>query len=92
MVMKKSIGRTLSQIDVVANASVRIHEDFFSSHRDYHHRSQDEIAELRSSSLQYPREFLFASRISLTVEVVSLAGGKDGYDDCESSHALYVSG
>jgi hypothetical protein len=37
MAMKKSIGRTLAQIDVVANTSVRIHEDFFNSHRDYHH-------------------------------------------------------
>jgi hypothetical protein len=36
MAMKKSIGRTLAQIDVVANTSVRIHEDFFNSHKDYH--------------------------------------------------------
>jgi hypothetical protein len=28
----KSIGRTLAQIDVAANTSVRIHEDFFNSH------------------------------------------------------------
>jgi hypothetical protein len=35
MAMKKSIGRTLAQIDVVANTSVRIHEDFFNSHRIY---------------------------------------------------------
>jgi hypothetical protein len=41
MAMKKSIGRTLAQIDVVANTSVRIHEDFFNSHRDYHHLSQN---------------------------------------------------
>jgi hypothetical protein len=32
MAMKKSIGRTLAQIDVVANTSVCIHEDFFNSH------------------------------------------------------------
>jgi len=32
MAIKKSIGRTLAQIDVVANTSVRIHEDFFNSH------------------------------------------------------------
>jgi hypothetical protein len=31
--MKKSIGRTLAHIDVAANTSVRIHEDFFNSHR-----------------------------------------------------------
>src|SRR4029077_1689907 len=37
MAMKKSIGRTLAQIDVVANTSVRIHEDFFNSHRIYQH-------------------------------------------------------
>jgi hypothetical protein len=42
--MKKSIGRTFPQIDVVANTSVRIHEDFFNSHRDYHQLSQFEIA------------------------------------------------
>jgi len=35
MAMKKSIGRTLAQIDVVANTSVRLHEDFFNSHRDF---------------------------------------------------------
>jgi hypothetical protein len=32
MAMKKSIGRTLAHIDVAANTSVRIHEDFFNSH------------------------------------------------------------
>jgi len=40
MTMKKSIGRTLAHIDVVANTSVHIHErnyeDFFNTHRDYH--------------------------------------------------------
>jgi hypothetical protein len=41
--MKKSIGRTLAQIDVVANTSVCIHEDFFNSHRDYHQLSHFEI-------------------------------------------------
>ena len=35
--MRKSIGRTFPQIDVAANFSVRIHEDFFNTHRDYHH-------------------------------------------------------
>jgi hypothetical protein len=44
MAMKKSIGRTLAQIDVVANTSVCIHEDFFNSHRDYHYLSRFEIA------------------------------------------------
>jgi hypothetical protein len=43
MVRKKSIGRTLAHIDVAANTSVRIHEDFFNSHRDYHHLSHSEI-------------------------------------------------
>jgi hypothetical protein len=33
MAMKKSIGRTLAHIDVAANTSVRIHEDFFNTHR-----------------------------------------------------------
>jgi mannose/fructose/N-acetylgalactosamine-specific phosphotransferase system component IID len=32
MAMRKSIGRTLAQIDVAANTLVRIHEDFFNSH------------------------------------------------------------
>jgi hypothetical protein len=32
MAMKKSIGRTLAHIDVAANTSVRIHEDFFNTH------------------------------------------------------------
>jgi len=41
--MKKSIGRTLAQIDVVANTLVRLHEDFFNSHRDYHQLSHSEI-------------------------------------------------
>ena len=41
MAMKKSIGRTLAHIDVAANTSVRIHEDFFNTHRDYHHLSQN---------------------------------------------------
>jgi hypothetical protein len=41
--MKKSIGRTLAHIDVAADTSVRIHEDFFNSHRDYHQLSQVEI-------------------------------------------------
>jgi hypothetical protein len=39
MAMKKSIGRTLAHIDVAANSSVRIHKDFFNTHRDYHHLS-----------------------------------------------------
>jgi hypothetical protein len=43
MAMNKSIGRTLAQIDVAANTSVRIHEDFFNSHRRYHHLSQSEM-------------------------------------------------
>jgi hypothetical protein len=33
MAMKKSIGRTLAHIDVAADTSGRIHEDFFNSHR-----------------------------------------------------------
>jgi hypothetical protein len=41
--MKKSIGRTLAHIDVAANTSVRIHEDFFNSHSSSHHLSQTEI-------------------------------------------------
>jgi hypothetical protein len=44
MAMKKSIGRTLAHIDVAANTSVRIHEDFFNTHRDYHYLSHFEIA------------------------------------------------
>jgi hypothetical protein len=37
--MKKSIGRTLAHIDVATNTSVRIHEDFFNSHRISQHLS-----------------------------------------------------
>src|ERR1700720_2358864 len=44
MAMKKSIGRTLGDIDVAANTSVRIHGDFFNTHRDYHQLSQCEKA------------------------------------------------
>jgi hypothetical protein len=33
MAMKKSIGRTLAHIDVAANTSVRIQEDFFNTHK-----------------------------------------------------------
>ena len=43
MAMKKSIGRTLAHIDVAANTSVRIQEDFFNTHRDYHYLSLFEI-------------------------------------------------
>jgi hypothetical protein len=43
MAMKKSIGRTLAHIDVAADTSVRIHEDFFNSHRVYHQLSQCDI-------------------------------------------------
>jgi hypothetical protein len=32
MARKKGIGRTLADIDVAANTSVRIHEDFFNTH------------------------------------------------------------
>ncbi|MGC1945591.1 MAG: hypothetical protein WA664_17710, partial [Candidatus Acidiferrales bacterium] len=39
-VMKKSIGRTLAHIDVTANTSVRIHEEFFNSHRIHQHLSR----------------------------------------------------
>ena len=39
MAMKKSIGRTLAHVDVAANTSVRIHEDFFNSHSSYHYLS-----------------------------------------------------
>jgi hypothetical protein len=35
MAMKRSIGRTLAHIDVAANTSVRIHEDFFNTHACY---------------------------------------------------------
>jgi hypothetical protein len=38
--MKKSIGRTLAHVDVAANTSVRIHEDFFNTHRASHYQSQ----------------------------------------------------
>ena len=41
MAMKKSIGRTLAHIDVAANTSVRIHGDFFNTHRDYHYLFSD---------------------------------------------------
>jgi hypothetical protein len=37
--MKKSIGRTLAHIDVAANTSVRIHEDFFNNHSSYHRQT-----------------------------------------------------
>src|SRR6202040_847275 len=37
MAMKKSIGRTLADIDVAANTSVRIHGDFFNTHRISQH-------------------------------------------------------
>ena len=47
MAVKKSINRSLAHIDVAANTSVRIHEDFFNSHRDYHYLSQSEIATVR---------------------------------------------
>jgi len=47
--MMKSIGRTLAQIDVAANTSVRIHEDFFNSHSSYHQLSQN--ATTRASRL-----------------------------------------
>jgi len=40
MAMKKSIGRTLAHIDVAANTSVRIHEDFFNTHPCYRHLSE----------------------------------------------------
>jgi hypothetical protein len=33
--MKKSIGRTFAHIDVAANSSVRIHDDFFNTHAIY---------------------------------------------------------
>src|ERR1700751_351800 len=51
MVMKKSIGRTLAHIDVAANTSVRIHEDFFNSHRDYHYLSENATKDLTSPYL-----------------------------------------
>src|SRR5277367_3483657 len=41
MAMKKSIGRSLVHIDVAANTSVRIHEDFFNSHPCSQHLSAD---------------------------------------------------
>jgi hypothetical protein len=44
--MKKSIGRTLAHIDVAANTSVRIHEDFFNTHA----RSQQLVGRWHSSS------------------------------------------
>jgi len=43
MAMTKSIGRTFAQIDVAANFSVRLHEDFFNSHSSSHQLSQAEI-------------------------------------------------
>jgi hypothetical protein len=44
MATKKSIGRTIAHIDVAADTSVRIHKDFFNSHRAYHQQSHSEIA------------------------------------------------
>ncbi len=52
MAMKKSIGRTLAHIDVAATVPF-IHEDFFNSHRDYHHLSRFEIGGKRISQI-YP--------------------------------------
>jgi hypothetical protein len=43
--MKKSIGRMLAHIDVAANTSGRIHEDFFNSHRISQHLSKLSSAE-----------------------------------------------
>jgi hypothetical protein len=54
MAMKKSIGRTLAHIDVAANSSVRIHEDFFNTHRDYHYLSHFEIGGAKRISQHFP--------------------------------------
>src|SRR5580704_12657343 len=43
MAMMKSIGRTLAHVDVAANTSVRIHEDFFNSHRISQHLSDQAV-------------------------------------------------
>ena len=42
MAMKKSISRTLAHIDVAANTSVRIHDDFFNTHAIYQQLPRDE--------------------------------------------------
>src|ERR1700747_3331629 len=59
MAMKKSIGRTLAHIDVAANSSVRIHKDFFNTHRVYHYLSHLEIrgAKRISQHLSGPETF-----------------------------------
>jgi hypothetical protein len=44
--MKKSIGRTLAHIDVAANSSVRIHKDFFNTHRCQLNRSMQQSSNL----------------------------------------------
>jgi hypothetical protein len=55
MAMKKSIGRTLAHIDVAANTSVRIHEDFFNTHRDYHQLSGDMSYSAKEAKCREPR-------------------------------------
>src|ERR1700740_3572401 len=50
MAMKKSIGRTLAHIDVAANSSVRIHKDFFNTHRDYHYLFQNATIETNGAN------------------------------------------
>jgi hypothetical protein len=49
--MKKSIGRTLAHIDVAANTSVRIHEDFFNTHEQSRHRIADAHVERYDTNL-----------------------------------------
>jgi len=54
MAITKSIGRTLAQIDVAATTSVRIHEDFFNSHMDYHQQSHFGIGGGKRISQHHP--------------------------------------
>src|ERR1700758_3411334 len=55
MAMKKSIGRTLAHIDVAANTSVRIHEDFFNTHRISRHLSERSVKRNTTSIVQVHR-------------------------------------
>src|ERR1700747_1651530 len=62
MAMKKSISRTLAQIDVAANISVRIHEDFFNTHPCSRH-----LSESQCSVAAWCCEIRFTPTISLEI-------------------------
>ena len=83
--MKKSISRTLAHIDVAANTSVRIHEDFFNTHRPV----TNGYLRIRESPGRRRTPILHEIGIRIPLTIADWPASK--YDDRERSLKVHIS-